>query len=179
MEYGNRCEGDRRLRRMQGAGAGAAAGEGKRASTRSPTRLPQPDTARPAVLRPAGKKGPCGAFFSAREIPFSYGSPKASASKEADAFFVETGQTSGALAAASRRTHQTEGRGLYSPRPSGGKRFTFSFRRPVRRPFSGTVSSVRPRRRSHWFSPRFFLRNRKHPSLHDHFLYVLGVVFLA
>ena len=44
--YGNCCAGDRRLRRKQGAGAGAAVAEGKPCVGAQPDAYPQPDKAR-------------------------------------------------------------------------------------------------------------------------------------
>ena len=56
-EDSNSCEGDRRLRRKQGAGAGAAVAEvASRPKGRRPMREPQPVKCPPSA--PAGKKAP-------------------------------------------------------------------------------------------------------------------------
>ena len=63
------CKGDRRLRRIQGAGAGAAVEEGKRHKTRSLIRAPQVGTGR--RHRSAGTNSPVDCWLARGKVPSS------------------------------------------------------------------------------------------------------------
>ena len=108
------CKGDRRLRRIQGAGAGAAVEEGKRHKTRSLIRAPQVGTGR--RHRSAGTNSPVDCWLARGKVPSS--APKRDPNFGSGLFFLYISATlanpveswyTGNAASAARRCTTTAG----------------------------------------------------------------------
>ena len=123
------CKGDRRLRRIQGAGAGAAVEEGKRHKTRSLIRAPQVGTGR--RHRSAGTNSPVDCWLARGKVPSS--APKRDPNFGSGLFFLYISATlanpveswyTGNAASAARRCTTTAGGWPHFPRGGETMRIT-------------------------------------------------------